>query len=187
MGEHLAAVSRRDLLKKSAVAGAIVWTAPVLMSSPAFAATGKCSGSKPCVNFYYVKYNGSTEDCVSTADGSGCPGLTLNDLKCPGTNPPPLQNGCQFTTGSSTDGSGTISFAAGIVPLVIQVKPGDNCYTVTYDAATNTFTPSGAPAECNLTIVASGTVATGITVTIGYNDGGSVCKGISHIGAYFCK
>lgn len=184
-------ISRRDVMKKGAVAGAIVWSAPMLTSSPAFAASGKCSGSKPCETFYYVKFTDANEDCNATSDGdgTGCTNYTSAQLACPGTTPPAMQNGCQFVTGSHTGGAGTISYQAGIVPLIVQVKPGSSCYEFRYDEATNSFVAVApiAPAECNPQLVVSGTVATGITVTISYNQGGPVCNGISHLNTYFCK
>lgn len=49
--EEEAKISRRDMLKKAAIAGAVVWSAPVLSALPARAATTRpdpCQGN--CIN-----------------------------------------------------------------------------------------------------------------------------------------
>lgn len=66
-------VSRRDLLKKGAVAGGIVWTAPVVMSLGDVAAA---SSHPPCNRFFYLKYstNPSTGEITGSCEegiGSG--------------------------------------------------------------------------------------------------------------------
>lgn len=183
-------ISRRDVMKKGAVAGAIVWSAPILTSSPAFAASGKCSGSKPCVTFYFAKVQGSTCDTQSTSDGggTGCTNYTAAQLACPGTTPPLMENGCNFVSGSHSAGSGSFTYDPGVVPLIVQVKPGGNCYEFRYDENTNSFVAVApfAPAACDLQLTVSGTVGTGITVNISYDDGQG-CAGISHMNTYFCK
>jgi hypothetical protein len=81
-------LSRRDLIKKAAVTGGIVWATPVIMTSPAFAAgtvgtppvghctvfvcgevPTRCSGTPlgPCARIGTVE-----GDCVCVAFGTGC-------------------------------------------------------------------------------------------------------------------
>lgn len=74
--------TRRDMLKKSAVAGAVAWTAPTVVSSKAFAAgslsTNLCrQGVKPRSITYRWDYTGAQayQWSVCTADGgAGVPG-----------------------------------------------------------------------------------------------------------------
>lgn len=82
-------VSRRDLLKKGAVAGGIVWTAPLIMSDVAGAQTSAGSPAG-CTTFYRAKWNRNpsdtgwqtcetgfgAQDCLGTAGAtytSACP------------------------------------------------------------------------------------------------------------------
>jgi hypothetical protein len=69
-------VSRRDLLKRGAVAGGLLWTAPVIQSlrTPAFAASGdfeaccQCSQSPP---FPGIKVGLSCTDCAAACAAHG--------------------------------------------------------------------------------------------------------------------
>lgn len=99
-------VSRRDLLKKGAVAGGIVWTAPLIMSDVAGAQTDAGSPSEigECTTFYRAKWerNGNNtawnacttgvgaQDCLGARDatyGSACP------LVLPAQGPPQPRSG----------------------------------------------------------------------------------------------
>lgn len=77
--EEKRGISRRDLIKKGAVAGAIVWTVPFIESVPAYAATGSTVNSA-CSYFilvYTVTNGGQT---ATYADRIG------SDGSCNGSN-----------------------------------------------------------------------------------------------------
>lgn len=200
-------------MKKGAVAGAIVWSTPILMSTPAFAATGNCSGSKPCVKYCYVKITGGTNSASpGSEDGSdgSCPTVfTGNDFKCAGKPAPTIAGGtteCKnLVSGFHGGTTGSITYAPGVVPLVVQVKVGNagagndqSCFSFRYNEQTGTFsnvTPiaNQPPADkCSaqdyanikVTVKAGTTVAGGITVEIAKPVG--CLGGISHLGTYFC-
>lgn len=177
-------------MKKGAVAGAIVWSAPLLTSTPAFAATGRCSGSKPCVNFYYAKVEGSTCTTSANGDGSECRNLAL-DSSCDSTAVT-LQDGCAAGfSGSHSGTTATFNYPAGAVPIFIQLKPGADCYNYEWTSSGWTFFgaddggPPGTSAECanGATFLTTGSESTGYTVVATWPSG---CNGLSHIGTYFC-
>lgn len=197
-------------MKKGAVAGAIVWSAPILTSTPAFAGTGNCSGSKPCEKYCYVKITGGTSSSSPGAeagsDGSCPTTFTGNDFKCPGFPAPTIAGGstdCKsLVSGFHGGTSGSISYSAGVVPLVVQIKVGNAgagndkaCFSFRYDEATGTFdnvTPAAnrpsatdCPSFAQISVtVASGTIANGLTVSI--SKPVDCLGGISHMGTYFC-
>lgn len=183
-------------MKKGAVAGAIVWSAPLLTSSPAFAATGKCSGSKPCTNFYYLKNEQpgtSNLDCSSSQDGKGspCPPYESAALSCDGTTPPPVQNGCnQGVTIALTGTTATFTYAAGVVPIIIQLKPGDNCFTYDYNETTKTFGirpgTTAPPAGC-LPVVGPATPGLNGSTVVNVLYPATCPSSLSHVATYFCK
>ncbi len=194
MTNEASGLSRRDLMKRGAVAGAVVWSAPVLMSSPAFAATTACGGSKPCTDFYYVKIEGDANatgepsinpnQCSSstTGDNSVCGSLVTTATCGEGT---PLKNGCSLVSGGHTGNVAVLTFPAGSVPQFFQLKPGTNCYDFAWDPATTSFVSTTAPSGC---LISSTGIVNGdgtTTVRIEWRAGKN-CQGISHIGAYFC-
>jgi hypothetical protein len=198
-------LSRRDLMKKGAVAGAIVWSAPLLTSTPAFAATTECGGSQPCTTWYYAKVEGSDRttsgscsgddagDGTDDGRGNGCVNL-LAEVGCPGATVTSFSDGCSLLnaagTFTHTGGTATVTFPAGAVPLFIQIKPGDNCYTYQWNGSEFVFfngtdgTTAG-PGAC-LTSITDTVVDGKIKVDVVWNQGGSACNGISHFNAYFC-
>jgi len=66
--------SRRDLLKKSAVAGAVVWAAPTVTATPAFAAgslsTNLCPGSITSITYRW-DYTGAASTTWSVCENPG--------------------------------------------------------------------------------------------------------------------
>lgn len=86
-------VSRRSVLKKAAVGGAVVWAAPVItsLSSPAFAAGSEACDSSTCTE---IKFGGVVFGhfiCVPSPGFLGCPclcaGLPTNS-PCPSPGHP---------------------------------------------------------------------------------------------------
>ena len=173
--------SRRDLLKKGAIVGAVAWTAPMIISSPAFAATAQCSGSVPCTNFFFVKVNGDGSVTSGVGDGS-CGTRTIK--QCNNTNAT-LQDGGGHIASSSGNGNLlTIKLTAGTVPILVTAKYGANCHDYTYNENTKTFSAPSPATLCTASVTTSGTVAGGLTIIIASN--GSGC-GISHVNLYFCS
>jgi hypothetical protein len=69
-------LSRRDMIKGAAAAGAAVWTAPMIidsLTSPAAAASG-CSGSSVTLSWIYILYRVNTTVYLT--------GFTLNSSTC---------------------------------------------------------------------------------------------------------
>lgn len=74
-------LSRRDLIKASAIAGAAAWTAPVIVDSLASPAA---AGSGPCVTYYAAKWdsgwaNEPFSGSCNLSDKSPFNGHTLNN------------------------------------------------------------------------------------------------------------
>src|SRR4051812_33855404 len=75
MDERPTGLDRRDVLKRIGAAGAVAWTAPVLLASPAGAATGsapfnpnpECAPAT-CGNFVACS---TSPDCVCTSTFAG--------------------------------------------------------------------------------------------------------------------
>jgi hypothetical protein len=68
MADEQTKMHRRDVLKKAAAAGAVVWTAPLITSSPVLAgpvATAKCAGNT-LVCFKWIRNSGSSPNSCST-------------------------------------------------------------------------------------------------------------------------
>ncbi|MFP5489062.1 MAG: hypothetical protein ACLGHQ_12240 [Acidimicrobiia bacterium] len=99
-----AGLSRRDLIKKSAVAGAIVWTAPILDSSAAW---------------------GSGHDC------NECDGLTLYSKYAPG-NANVTGNQCLAPCPPVTIISSGVATACGLYSVGDVVQSGQNYASVTF-------------------------------------------------------
>jgi hypothetical protein len=95
-------VSRRDLIKKSAIAGGLIWAAPVVSSSAAWAQAGcpapncveACDQCCPDEFRIYAKFapgnaNVTDQQCLAPS-GDACPQVTtvqkisLSDLECAG-------------------------------------------------------------------------------------------------------
>lgn len=113
--------TRRDILKKSAVVGAIAWGVPTIITSPAALATGPCDGSSPCVNYYQAKFD-SSGSCTGTENATKfC--STIAPDPC-GTSPS-FANGCsQSPTATWSGNTVTYGFPAGTVPLLVCSKAG---------------------------------------------------------------
>lgn len=176
-------VTRRDVLKKGAVAGAVAWSVPLITSSPAFAATGECSGSTPCQNWYYIKVGeDGLEGGTADGGGTGCnEALPSNPFGCPAGSASVSSGGLsQGVTGSFNAGTATATFTlpAGVIPLYVQPKPASSCYTYEYDAGSNSFVPlNGAP---DGVVSVNGNPSTGMTITM-------TIATLSHANLYFCK
>lgn len=136
-------ISRRDLIKKSAVAGGVVWAAPTLLAQPAFASHGSHCGVDPCQNYCRVKidptggtYAGGVCETGAASGGFFCV-TTVPDPQvtcCPGT-------GLFTVTGTAASGF-TITVTSTLCKLVSAfAKQGQDCIPVTVtNCAVATFT-----------------------------------------------
>ena len=113
--------TRRDILKKGLVAGAVAWGVPTIVSSPAALASDACSGSKPCVNYYQAKF-----DASGTCSGTENPTKfcsTMSPDPC-GTSPT-FANGCSQNPQATWSGNTVnFTFPPGVVPLLVCSKAG---------------------------------------------------------------
>jgi hypothetical protein len=188
-----AGTTRREVLKKGAVAGAIVWAAPIVSSSPAFAASGQCSGSKPCTNFYLINSTGGT-NCEGSDESCDPPAIT----NCQGQTVTP-QSGCNLPAASkptivNLNSSATVTYDPGVIPIYFVVKLGSHCYFVDVidtDGVLSLDEITPEPPECNdVEVNLSGDAESGyvFTVTVGdtSNCSGIGGHGISHISTAFC-
>lgn len=118
-------MSRRDLLKKGAVAGGIVWTAPVVLGGVAGAQVGTGSPN-PCTTLLFAKFgaNGSgvitsnLNDCEDGVGQNDC----LNGVNGYSKGDPEIQSLCSAIVGIDSDTNtiylaATISTASGSMPL----------------------------------------------------------------------
>lgn len=85
--EEKSGLSRRDLIKKGAVAGAVIWTIPMIESVPAYASTGSTI-STACSYFVlvYTVFDPATQTSTTYADrvtntGSCAGNTTSHDVK----------------------------------------------------------------------------------------------------------
>ncbi|MGH9057635.1 MAG: hypothetical protein ACRDYY_17510 [Acidimicrobiales bacterium] len=120
--------SRRDMLKKGAVAGAVFWAIPVIETVPAYAATGSYQGKKAgsigC-SWAYVVYivpghtsvyvagyqSGSSQQnvCTNYADTAGLQMTTLS-VTCS----TPSTSSTTFTLPPKVKGAGAVTYYGGL-------------------------------------------------------------------------
>jgi hypothetical protein len=173
--------SRRDLLKKGAAVGAVAWSAPLLLSSTAFAATTECGVSQFCVNYCFAKFGGSGGAQLSDTSDGACAN-PLGTTRCGKTV---SFNRC---TGATVTGTGldiTVTFPANAVPLAVTVKPGNDCVTFTYDGNNWGPTPSqvysgGGNKPCTVTVQKIS------AKVVRFYQTGEGCNGYSHHNLYYC-
>lgn len=131
-------LDRRSLLKKGAIGGAIAWTAPAILSSPAFAGTGSPGCSAPArltdrstdpniVDIVFTIPTSSIRTCL------GCPsgGLTAEGGA-----------GVDGTVGIATNQI-TGSLVDGATGFRIRFRGCDKCVDVVYTVSGLTATQVG--------------------------------------------
>lgn len=177
------------MLARSAAATGVAWATPMLVSSPAFAATDQCSGSRPCSKYYFVGFSssGSTGE-VPSGSGGNCQPVPIEDLRCQGDTKATFAGDGQ----PLLDDIGTWFFTLkpGRIPVFVEVKYATNCnrYRLIGSSfvADGAFTGSGStptpthPQAAHVEL--GGTAVDGFTITISKLTG----QGISNIGMYFC-
>lgn len=136
--KNVSQVGRRDVIKKTAVAGAIVWTAPAILSSRALATH---TGTHVCANTYVFKLEDA--GCTS-ANRNFCPAqiLAIASAASPSPPNPCLKNPTNLSdvvincTYSEAAG-GTFTLQPGFYPIGSVGKKGSG--------ATSQCTPFGPP------------------------------------------
>lgn len=162
-------ISRRDLIKKGAVAGAVIWTVPMIESVPAYAATGSTL-STTCSYFVLVyTINGAGPYADRVGSSGACGGnTTSHDVQwCwigPGStdiydnlgaNDAIRRNGTVLDSSKCTAASGTFHVSGNTVTpgtgVVIQfavAHAGSLNTTTGQEPGTPTGTPVGS--ACNV-------------------------------------
>lgn len=120
-----AGISRREIIKRSAVAGGLVWTAPVILDSlvsPAAALSNQCTGPSVTLSWIWILYTVNNKFYVTgfnntdhkTACGAG--GSNSNHgtkcADCSATSGYSMQLN-EFTGGAPTPGDGELLFGQG--------------------------------------------------------------------------
>jgi hypothetical protein len=150
-----AGVSRRDLMKKAAVAGGLVWVAPTVLASPAFAGASGCPSCTDGANgqLFGIKFQQGSNTCEGPGTNPGGDGNCGAQAGI--TN---FRNGCCLITAgliTKSDSSGGMNFviAAGLQFCNAFAKCGNTCFT--NDAQKITVTP-GANGATNVRIDCDG-------------------------------
>ena len=124
MGKDGAGVSRRELLKKSALAGGAVWVAPVILASSA-GATGSSCPKGSCPTYHRVKFD-NNEQPVANATNTGVECGAFVDLSGGGQCPLPAPAGTIVATTCAQFNSHVL-VVDDIAPgnsITITLKPG---------------------------------------------------------------
>lgn len=127
MGDGETGFSRRDLIKRSAVAGAVVWAYPLLESSSAWGTAVNCNECNGLT--LYSKYAPGNSNTVGNQCLAPCPPVTVVSSEV-------LANCGLIQTTDSKDASGRefsqISFTNTSVHLIrTSIKSTNDCYTTT--------------------------------------------------------
>jgi hypothetical protein len=150
-------LSRRDLIKRSAVAGAIVWAAPVIDSSAAWGQTptdcNECNGLT-----LYSKYAPGNSNTVGNQCLAPCPPVTVISSS--------VLTACGLISTDDTVQSGAndarVTFSTAVRLIRTSIKSTNDCYMSSCKdnfASVRTYTPAANP-PCN-TEHTTGTVFTG--------------------------
>jgi hypothetical protein len=99
-------MDRRSALKKAAAAGAIVWTAPMILSSKAVAAGGGTANCRPEITVSCIEY-----DCQQ--GGKFMPGIKVEASPCPcGTTATPPPTVCVKYMGHTFIGDASVAYGS---------------------------------------------------------------------------
>jgi hypothetical protein len=164
-------LSRRDMIKASAAAGAVAWTAPVIidsLASPAAAASG-CTGSSVTLSWIYVLYRVSGVYFIT--------GFSKGESTC--GNIPSGGGGSNTHAKTCTSGCGTG------VAFTLNLFNGTPPSPAGPDATFNTSDSCAGSQSNAWTYAASGTCGTFIQFSNGqiFSQGGAVILGAVGFGA----
>lgn len=162
-------INRRDLIKKGAAAGAIIWAVPMIESVPAYAATGS-TVSSACSYFvlvYTINGAGPFADQISSSGSCGgnstsadikggwcwtCPGTTDTYDNLGGSNNAVRLNGVTLPTSSCTSASGHFIVSGGTITpgpgVVIQFAIA-HAGSLNSSTGQDPGTPTGVGFACN--------------------------------------
>jgi hypothetical protein len=115
-------ISRRDLIKRSAIAGGIVWVAPAVLAQPAAAATTYLGCTNcPTGRLYFLRQT-NTGECTNSNPVNSC----LNNNQ---GSPPPSQTyptGCGTTSQCCLITAGFVSVSGTTPTHTWTLQPGVN-------------------------------------------------------------
>lgn len=122
-------IGRREAVKKAAVAGAVAWSAPMILSSKVSAAGGTCPDTGDCPTtgkFVIAKVDSSTcEDSVSESGQGWSCGRALRDQFGKQISP----GGCSYVSSWNLNSEqSTVTLAEGVTVVGVQWKGGKECY-----------------------------------------------------------
>ncbi len=111
-------IDRRTVIKRAAAAGALAWTAPILIDSIASPAAAATAPPVACVT---LLFNGG--NCNNTNQGTPC-----SIANCTSVNPAPFLD-CISLSGDCQNGPLTISIVSGCFCTITgaSAKSGPNC------------------------------------------------------------
>lgn len=118
-------LGRRDVIKKAAVAGAVVWSAPIILSSTAGASdpSGTCP-PKDCKKTYFVRFDTS---CQGDLPGGGGHDECRAAISAAYPALPP--SGCSKVRFSSSGSTISMKLAPGFSVQNFWIKEGTGCFT----------------------------------------------------------
>jgi hypothetical protein len=148
-------LSRRDLIKRAGVAGAIVWAAPVIDSSVAFGVSTDCNECNGLT--LYSKYAPGNSNTVGNQCLAPCPPVTVISSS--------VLTSCGLITTDDTVHSGqnaaAVTFNTKLRLIRTSIKSTNDCYMTSCKSnfqEVRVYTPSANP-PCN-TETSTGTVFT---------------------------
>ena len=163
--EEKSGLSRRDLIKKGAVAGAIVWTVPMIESVPAYAAAG--SGCPPPAA---LAISGAAVVYTTTAGGSTVYWTSFGSGKTTCDSNPSVPNDSDFAAPVSACGA------------YVQVSNGVVLYGTT---ASNVTEPTVLKDQSNNSVCYFTATANGVNVTsAGIAAGVNILVVVLHNGTF---
>jgi len=137
-------LTRRDLIKRGAVAGGLVWTAPLILESAAAATTAGCSPCD-CVTFYSGKWDTSAANLCSavlsnpsTAGPNGIDPTCGNASGGPSAYQPGTLSTLQVVSCSTTSITFRVRCSGHIYG--VKVKGGSSCTETTGGVCTTELT-----------------------------------------------
>lgn len=115
-------LTRREMLKRSAVAGGVVWAAPMLSTGKAWGQAGGCC-SCSLGELIYAKFSpGNSQTCQNQCLQPG--DVNRFDIDC--LFEQGLLHPCDDV--DSSDSTAALTFGAGVTPIKFAIKATNDCY-----------------------------------------------------------